>query len=152
MMLDTLRAGIIATIKASPTVVSIYRRAAVDDGFGGTTTVAGRGSFVGKARVRIYHASGSVQGNAENPAGLSASLSLYALTDYHAPLAEGDAITDDSSWWAVGPVNELKDGTRVFATEAPLSIVERSDMEALVYAGDIVTDGNVAVYDDGGQA
>lgn len=151
-LLGTLRDGIKATIARSPTVVSIYRRAEIDDGFGGKTKQAGRGTFIGKARIRISHASGSVQGNAETPAGLSASFSLYALTDYHAPLAEGDSITDGASWWSVGPVNELKEGTRLFATEAPLSIVERSDMEPMTYAGELVTDGNVAVYDNGGQA
>jgi hypothetical protein len=142
----TRRAGIKAIIDASPIVVTISRRELVDDGFGGQVELESTGQDVQegtvrvlddgeqlvyegedlptvKARVRISQEASSVQKNGPEPAGIGTSFAAYVLTDYAAPLREGDEISAGSNTWRVGPVDVTKEGQHVIFTRAPLTKV-----------------------------
>ena len=110
-----LRDGVIDMIKDNPVVVTISRKSATDPY---ATTV------ITKARIRLSHESSSVQSNQVGQVGLSTNLSMYALTDYKAPLVEGDEITANSETWTVGAINTFRFCGYIYATEAP--VVRRS--------------------------
>lgn len=138
------RAGIKAIIDASPTVVTIFRRELVDDGFGGQVELETSGHDVIdggervtdddtalvyggedlptiKARVRISQEASSVQKNAPTPAGIGTSFSMYVLTDHATPLIEGDRIFDGSEYWRVGVVDVAREGRMIISSRASLT-------------------------------
>lgn len=146
-MIEALRQMIAELIKVSPSVVTVYRRTLTDNGVGGMVELADSGVTITdnsldleddgefirelgteigtKARMRISHSAAGVQGNQPTSAGLNTSLSMFVLTDYHAPLLEGDAIYDGAEYWRVGPVNPFLSGRKIYGTEAPLTRVSR---------------------------
>jgi hypothetical protein len=118
-VLRQLRDGVTAHIAEDPTVITPYRCALIDDGFGGFVR-SGNAAAQAKARVRIQHESGGVQANGAKPAGLDTNLSLYILTDYHLPLLEGDTFSNLGFTWTVGPVNSFSRHGGIYKSEAPL--------------------------------
>lgn len=117
--LDQLRAGVTAHIAEDPTVITPMRQPLISDGYGGSIR-SGAAVAQARARIRIQHESGSVQGNQVGPSGLDTNLSLYVLTDYRAPLQEGDTFTWAGFTWTVGPMNAFRQRGGVYKTEAPL--------------------------------
>jgi hypothetical protein len=117
--LQQLRDGVASHIAEEPTVITPMRQSLVDDGYGGTMP-SGTAEAQPKARVRIQHEKGAVQGNNVGPSGLDTNLSLYILTDHRAPLLEGDTFAWDGFTWTVGPVNAFRQFGGTYKTEAPL--------------------------------
>jgi hypothetical protein len=115
-----LRDGVKTHIAEDPSVIIPKRRALVADGFGGTSR---EGTLIplSKVRVRLQHESGSTQPNSVKPSGLDTNLSMYALTDYRAPLCDGDEFDANGFTWIVGPVNEFRRNGGLYKTEAPLT-------------------------------
>jgi|GEM_PF-2727191 len=119
--LRQLRDGTRAHIAEFSTIITPMRYPLAADGFGGmapdtsATPVAQP-----KARVRLQHESGSVPTNSVKPSGLDTNLSLYVLTDYSAPLIEGDFFEALGFTWTVGPVNPFPATGSLYKTEAPL--------------------------------
>jgi hypothetical protein len=115
-----LRTGIAALIAEDPTIVTPTRKPLVDNGFGSQVR-AGTAVPQEKARVLLSHESSMVPATKETPAGLGSNLSMYVLTDYHAPLLEGDEFSALGASWTVGPINTLRYLGYAYATEALLT-------------------------------
>lgn len=117
--IQQLRDGVAAHIAQSPTIIIPMRMPLIDDGFGGQVP-SGTPSAQTRARVRIQHESSGVQKDAVVASGLDTSLSLYVLTDYNAPLQEGDTFAYLGFTWTVGVVNPFYWNGYLYKTEAPL--------------------------------
>jgi hypothetical protein len=121
-MIDQLRDGTYRQIAENPTIITPYRRPLVSDDFGGLAPdPTGTLTAQPLARVRLSHESSSVPANRPMPSGLDTNLSLYVLTDYHAPLQDGDVFNAEGRGWKVGPINTLKIEGYTYATEAPIT-------------------------------
>ena len=114
------RSGIARVILENPAIITPLRRALANDDFGGQARTGALEEQT-QARVKLAHESSSIPKNSETPAGLDTALSMYVLTDYRAPLLEGDEFSAEGEHWTVGPINTLRFLGCVYATEAPLT-------------------------------
>lgn len=117
--LESARAALRAEMMRDGTVVRPMRRALVDNGLG-LVKRTGAASVLAPVRVLLARESGSVQGNGQAPAGLGTNLSAFVVTEWTAPLMEGDTFSAEGVWWTVGPVNKLSRFGGVYRVEAPL--------------------------------
>jgi hypothetical protein len=102
-------------------VITGTRQPTKDNGMGGLVAdPLGTPVAIGPVRVRIAHESSSVPSTTETPVGLGTNLSCYVITDYGAPLKEGDSIIANGETWIVGPVTPFLYLGRIYKTEAPL--------------------------------
>ncbi len=115
-----LRDGVARLIDQNPTRVTYTRQPMVSNPLGGQVADPFGTPTTAMARVRISHERSGTPANQPVPAGADTSMSLYVLTDYRAPLREGDIITAESRKWRVGPVNVFKHAGQVYKTEAVL--------------------------------
>lgn len=119
-MINQLREGTIETIKESPSLIIVKRKAMKDDGDGNIIIDPFGAEVSLKYRVRISHESGSVQSLKANSAGMSTNFSLFVLTDWTCPLKEGDEFFHEGSGYRVGVVNINKKFGDIFSSTAPL--------------------------------
>jgi len=87
------RDGIIAMIKANPTIIVITRKAMIDDGFGGLMDDPTGGTCVYKFRVKISHQKSSVPSTSGAPIGLSTNMQKMMTIDYKGGPIEGEQFT-----------------------------------------------------------
>lgn len=119
-----LRAGVATHLRESPAVIIPSRRATEPDGFGGEVPT-GAPYALPAVRVSVRYESGSVQRAGEEPQGLGTSLSAYVLTDWRAPLREGDLFGHLGETWRVGEVRKFERHGGPYKTESPLFRVGR---------------------------
>jgi hypothetical protein len=119
-----LRDGVQQLILENPTMLTVKRYPLKDNGMGQMIPDMESVPYVFVARVRLSHESSSIARNSSTPAGSGTSLSMYVLTDFSAPLQEGDCIDALGEHWTVGPVNVMRYLMRIHSTEAPLVKVE----------------------------
>ncbi len=124
-----LREMIRSQILENRTIITYIRPSQINDGFGGLVNAAtgspitddgepvidtDAGFFryidetTAKAAVRISSSSASPPGSIQVPSGIDAGVSMFVLTDYHKPLAEGDIFEANGSSWTVGHVSTLR--------------------------------------------
>jgi hypothetical protein len=80
-------------IKANPTIITITRKAMVNDGFGGLMDDPTGGTFDYKFRVKISHQKSSVPSTSGAPIGLSTNMQKMITIDYKGGPIEGEQFT-----------------------------------------------------------
>jgi hypothetical protein len=117
-----LRMSILSIIDMNPSTVRPIRRKLEADGIGGYTRT-GIKEEQPPAIVRIASESSGIPGYSVVPAGLASSDSFYVITDFQAPLCEGDEITAEGIKYRVGPVHLKKMMGSVIGSNARLEVV-----------------------------
>jgi hypothetical protein len=117
-----LRMSILSIIIMNPSTVRPIRRKLESDGVGGYTRT-GTKEIQPPAIVRIASESSGVPGYSLIPVGIGSSDSFYVITDFKAPLCEGDEIEADGIKYRVGPVHLKKMMGSVIGSNARLEVV-----------------------------
>ena len=97
--------------------------AQVDNGFGTMIDDPAGKVVTKKERVRLSHESLGVTDNAETPAGLGTSYSMFVAMMWNSVIAENDVITVDGQKWKVGAVDTLRKAGGIYGKQAPLTKV-----------------------------
>lgn len=123
------RDGIKKHIDESPSIITVWRKAMKDDGFGGTVEDPFSDPSDDTFKARLSHEQKGPELSNEVPPGLSTNLSRFILVDYETTIYEGDYFKDAilNKSYRIGPVDPLVKFGGIIGYQAPLLEAEQNE-------------------------
>lgn len=122
--LKQARKGIKKHVEENPTIISIFRKPRVEDGFGGyvESPTGEPDEFI--ITCRLSHEQQGPDNLKQVPAGLSTNLSRFIIVDYETTIYENDTFEAIDKNWMIGPVDPLIKFGGTIGYQAPLREAE----------------------------
>lgn len=122
MKINQARRGIQFTIDESPETVIVYRRAMIDDGFGGLVENPNSDEEAYTITCRLSFERKTVGQLNQSPAGFSTNLQKFILVNYQTTIYENDTFESNDNYkqYKIGAVQPLIKFGGVIGYQAPL--------------------------------